>query len=225
MKALKSFSNGTAPGTSGFRANHFKEAVFCPSPDLANSVLQALTKVINCLCSGKAPLDVVPHLCGAILFASKKKNSDLRPIAVGEVLHRLTSKCVSRAVCGDAVKFLTPLQLGVGVSVGCEAIIHAVTSVQEDPTIQPDDRWTLLLDFSNTLIALVARRCLEKLGLVSQPWLHGWSAVMGPNPFCTSALISSIVAAEFSRETHLVPWVSLLPSILLSRGLSKRCLV
>ena len=47
---------------------------------------------------------------------------------------------------------------------------------------------------------------------------------MGPNAFCTSALIS-IVAAEFSRETHLVPWVSLLPSILLSRGLSERCLV
>ena len=140
VKALKSFPNGTAPGPSGFRANHFKEAVFCPSSDLANSVLQALTKVINCLCSGKAPLDVVPHLCGAILFASKNKNGDLRPIAVGEVLRRLTSKCVSRAVCGDAVKFLTPLQLGVGVSVGCEAIIHVVTSVQEDPTIQPDDR-------------------------------------------------------------------------------------
>ena len=60
---------------------------------------------------------MVPHLCGAILFASKKTNGGLRPIAVGEVLRRLTSKCVSRAVCGDAVKFLTPLQLGVGVSV------------------------------------------------------------------------------------------------------------
>ena len=92
---------------------------------------------------------MVPHLCGAILFASKKKNGGLCPIAAGEVLCRLTSKCVSRAVCGDAVKFLTPLQLGLGVSVGCEAIIHAVTSVQEDPTIQLDDRLTLLLDFSN----------------------------------------------------------------------------
>ena len=107
VKALKSFPNGTAPGPSGFRANHFKEAVFCSSPDLASSALQALTKVINCLCSGKAPLDVVPHRCGAILFASKKKNGGLRPIAVGEVLRRLTSKCVSWAVCGDVVKFLT----------------------------------------------------------------------------------------------------------------------
>ena len=146
---------------------------------------------------------------------------------MGEVLRRLTLKCVSRVVYGDAVKFLTPLQLGVGISVGCEAIIHAVTSVQEDPTIQA--RRTIDGYFCSIspmlLIALVTRRCLEKLGFVSQPWLHGWSAVMGPNPFCTSALISSIVAAEFSRETHLVPWVSLLPSILLSRGLCERCLV
>ena len=166
MKALKSFPNGTAPGLSGFRANHFKESVFCPTSELANSVLQALTKVINSLCSGKPHPDVVPHLCGAILFASKKKNGCLRPIAVGEVLRRLTSNCVSQAVRGDAVKSLTPLQLGVGVSVGCEAIIHAVTSVQVDPIIQPNDRWTLLLDISNAFKVSIIR-CLKRLGLVS----------------------------------------------------------
>ena len=39
VRALRSFPNGTAPGPSGLRANHFKEAVFCPSPDRANSML------------------------------------------------------------------------------------------------------------------------------------------------------------------------------------------
>ena len=42
-----------------------------------------------------------------------------------------------------------PLQLGVGVPVGCEAIAHSVDRVLEDPGIQPGARWTLLLDFSN----------------------------------------------------------------------------
>ena len=68
------------------------------------------------LCSGQAPQEVVPHLCGANLFALRKKGGGLRPIAV--------SKCISRAVRGEAFRALTPLQVGVGVAVGCEAIMY-----------------------------------------------------------------------------------------------------
>ena len=149
FKALKSFPNGSAPGPSSFRANHFKEAVFCPSPDRANNAVQALLGVINLLCAGRAPPEVVPHICGASLFACKKKGGGLRPIAVGEILRRLTSKCISRVVQAEAFSVLTPLQVGVGVLVGCEAIVHAVAHVQEDANISPEERWTLLLDFSN----------------------------------------------------------------------------
>ena len=109
---LRSFPNGTAPGPSALHANHLKEAVFCPSPDRAYTTLQVLSRVINLLCSGQVPSDVVPHLCGAILFACEKKGGGLRPIAVGEVLCRLTSKCISRTVQGEAFKALTPLQVG-----------------------------------------------------------------------------------------------------------------
>ena len=69
VKALRSFPSGITPGPSALRANHLKEAVFCPSPDRANTALQALTRIINLLCSGLVPSDVVPHLCGATLFA------------------------------------------------------------------------------------------------------------------------------------------------------------
>ena len=58
---------------------------------------------------------------------------DLRAIAVGEVLRRLTSKRVSRALRTDAVRILSPLQVGVGTPVGCEAIVHSVANVLEDP--------------------------------------------------------------------------------------------
>ena len=149
VKSLRSFPNGTAPGPSGLRANHLKEAIFCPSPDRASSAVHALSKVINLLVSGKVPLDVVPHLCGANLLAVKKKGGGRRPIAVGEVLRRLVSKCISRAVRGEVFRVLTPLQLGVGVPLGCEAIVHAVNCVQEDTNIKPEDKLSLLLDFSN----------------------------------------------------------------------------
>ena len=81
--------------------------------------------------------------------AMQKKDGGLRPIAVGEVLRRLTSKCVARAVLPDALPILSPLQVGVGIPGGCEAILHSVMDVQGNPSIPPDDRYTLFVDFSN----------------------------------------------------------------------------
>ena len=149
VSSLKSFPSGSAPGPSCLRASHLKEAVFCSSPDRANFALLGLLGVVNLLCAGQAPPEVIPHLCGATLFACKKKGGGFRPIAVGEVLRRLTSKCISRSVRYDAFNILSRLQLGVGVPVGCEAIVHAVARVQEDVDIPPEERWILLLDFSN----------------------------------------------------------------------------
>ena len=136
LRALRSFPNGTAHGPSGLRANHLKEAVLCPSPDHASLALRAVTGLVNALCSGQASMKVIPHLSGANLLASKKKGGGLCPIAVGEVIWRLVSKCVSWAEQTTAPDILTPLQLGVGVPARCEAIVHAVSNIQEDPTIQ-----------------------------------------------------------------------------------------
>ena len=147
--ALRSFPAGSAPGSSGLRANHLKEAVFCPSPDRANHTLLCLSRVVNLLCAGKLPHTVIPHLCGASLLPCLKKGGGLRPIAVGEVLRRLTSKCAARAVLPDALQILSPLQVGVGLPAVCEAILYSVTNVYENPSIPADHRFTILVDFSN----------------------------------------------------------------------------
>ena len=135
LKALKSFPSGSVPGPSNLRANHLKEAVQCPSLDRSAHAIRVLTGVIQLLCAGYCPSDIIPHLCGATLLASKMKGGGLRPIAVGEVLCRLTSKCLSHLARSEAIETLTPLQLGVGVRVGCEAIVHAVNSVHRDANI------------------------------------------------------------------------------------------
>ena len=72
------------------------------------------------------------------MLAIKKKGGGHRPIAVGEVLRRLTSKCLSRAVQADALNVLTTLQFGVGVKVGCEAIVHAVSRTLQDEGTSQD---------------------------------------------------------------------------------------
>ena len=148
-RALKSFPTGSAPEPSSLRANHIKQAIFCPSPDHANKALQSLTGVINLLCAGKVPPNVIPYLCGALLLPCLTKNGGLRPIAVGEVLRRLTSKCVTRAVLPEAINILSPLQVAVGLPGVCEAIVHSVVDVLEDHTIPPDHKHILMVDFSN----------------------------------------------------------------------------
>ena len=107
--------------------------------------------MVNHLCAGKAPQTVIPYLCGASLLPCKKKDEGLRPIAVGEVLRRLTSKCAARAVLPDALKFLSPSQVGVGLPGGCDAVLHSVMSVHGDTSIPSDHKLTLLVDFSNSI--------------------------------------------------------------------------
>ena len=149
VSALRSFPTGSAPGPSGLRANHLKEAAFCSSPHRAHLTIQSLTGLVNLLCAGRVPRAIIPHLCGASLLPCKKKDGGLRPIAVGEVLRRLTSKCAARAVLPDALSILSPLQVGVGLPGGCDAILHSVSSVLCDTSIPPHNKLTLLVDFSN----------------------------------------------------------------------------
>ena len=129
--ALRSFPSDSAPGPSLLKANHLREATRCPTASCGKRTLRAITATVNLLAVGQAPPEIASYLCGTTLLVVKKKNSVLRPIAVGEVLRRLTSKCLSRAVQSDAFDVLTPLQVGVGVKAGCEAIVHSVAHILE----------------------------------------------------------------------------------------------
>ena len=42
-----------------------------------------------------------PHLCGASFTALRKKSGSLCPIAVSEVIHLLTSKCIALCISSD----------------------------------------------------------------------------------------------------------------------------
>ena len=91
---------------------------------------------------------MVPHLCGATLLASLKKSGGIRPIAIGEVLRRLTSKCLSSLVLPQVKQVLPPHQVGVGCSNGAEALVHSVKLILSNPSFSPDSK-CVILDFSN----------------------------------------------------------------------------
>ena len=68
------------------------------------------------------------------------KNNGVRPIAV--------SKCLMSVTLPQAIKCLSPLQLGVGIPGGSESIIHVV-NLHLSSNIPSSDKPTLLIDYAN----------------------------------------------------------------------------
>ena len=175
MKAIKFFPVDTAPGPSGLRATHLKESVLCPTPSHAQSALTSITSFVSLLCSGDIPSEIVPFFCGASLLGSLKKDGGVRPIAVGDVLRRLVSKCLSSVVVPSVLDVLPPHQVGVGVQAGAEAVVHSLNLVRSLPDIPDSSKWVLLLDFKNAFYSIdrtvMFKEIRERLPDIS-PWME-----------------------------------------------------
>lgn len=145
-RAIKSFRKGSAPGPDGLRAEHLKVAIKT-TPSRQDKAEEAITKFVNMMAAGSVPDAVAPFLSGARLHAGKKKDgTDIRPIAVGNIIRRLTAKCFSYALTEKAARIFCPHQMGVAVRGGMEALIHTVRQVVEE---EEDDLMLLQLDFLN----------------------------------------------------------------------------
>ena len=143
-KALESFPAATAPGPSGLRIQHIREAVSAGG----DCLLDQLALLVNLLAQGRAPLTVAPVLAGAGLVALQKPGGGVRPIAVGEILRRLTGKCLMQLVRPDARAYLWPQQSGVGVKAGAEAAVHTLRAwLQRHESAS--DKVVVKLDFRN----------------------------------------------------------------------------
>ena len=129
INCVKNFLKDSAAGVSKFYATHLSNAFLCPSPGYGDQAISAVLEVVNLLARGEAPIFIAPYLCGAGLLARKKKDGSIRPIAVGEILRRLVAKCLCRLSSQKAASLLVPLQVGVGVPGGCEAVPHALNGL------------------------------------------------------------------------------------------------
>jgi hypothetical protein len=147
-EAIRSFKAGTAAGPSGLRGEHLKEAKG-RGEGRGAAALGALTRLVNAMASGKVPAAAAPFIFGGSLFALLKKTGGLRPVAVGDVLRRLTSKSIAYSVAGRAAQHLRPFQLGVGVRGGCEAVVHSTRATLARTDLPAEDKWSLQVDFEN----------------------------------------------------------------------------
>ncbi len=142
-QALRSFPKDTACGRTGLRVSHLLETLY-----LGTNLDTELLTHVNYLVQGKAPPELAPFYASASLIALKKKDSSIRPIAVGEIIRRLSSKICLRKVAAKAIKYFAPYQLGIGVPNAIETILHGLNSLIRGDTVDVHAIF-LLLDFEN----------------------------------------------------------------------------
>ena len=147
---LASFARDVGTDGTNFRVQHLVDG--CNS-HLPRSVLSSLRHVINLLLSGQVLEDVRPFLSGAKLTALAKGESDIRPIAAGNVFRRIASKCVCQLNQARFRTTLGKLQVGVACPAGAESVVHLTRDIV-DRHWSNSDFVLLKVDFANAFNAI-----------------------------------------------------------------------
>ncbi|CAI7754585.1 unnamed protein product [Closterium sp. NIES-54] len=139
--ALQSAPRGTAAGPSGWFIEHLRDTFLSHQQHLPS-----LLHVFQNWLQGDLPPAVRPFYTASNLVALQKPHGGVRPIAIGEVLPRLLSRCITLLFKQQMREtFLPHLQFGVAIPAGIEIMSHAVYSAF---SLHPD--WVVLqLDVAN----------------------------------------------------------------------------
>eukprot|EP00731_Ephydatia_muelleri_P014360 Em0008g80a len=174
LEVLQSFPKGSAAGPSGLRIQHLLDAASIPLP---TSICSLLRDLVNLLSSGKAPTSVSTFLAGGSLTALNKFKHgclpDIRPIAVGEALKRLTGKCLCSLIKYKASEFCQPLQFGVACASGSEKVVHGLRACV-DKHWKDDDFAVVKVDMRNAF-NLVSRQVILDECALHFPELLPWA--------------------------------------------------
>ena len=119
-RLVRRCDNGKAGGPSGWNGSMI--AVLADS----QTCMEGLRCILQDISGGHVPLAVRPHVTATRLIAPAKPNNTPRPIAMAELFYRMAAVRAVRSVMHVAAQLLGPHQYGVGVSAGCEHIVHCM---------------------------------------------------------------------------------------------------
>ena len=188
--AIRSFPRGSAGGQDRIRPQHLLDLI-CASAERGGRVLlSALTSFCHHVMGSLTLESARPIFFGATLIPLKKKDGGISPIAFGQTLRRLVTKCLSRRVAVTVGADLVPLQLGCGVPLGCEATAHATRQYLHH---MPQDHLLLKLDFRNAFNSLWRDKMLEAVQqYISNLSLFIYSDYASPSHlFCGDHILKS----------------------------------
>ena len=132
--ALKSFSPSSACGVDGLRQGHLKDLVAPRTAEAGRSLSRPLSIFVKNSYEVKYLNTPATFFLAANLTALRKKNGGIRPIAVGNVFHRLASKIAAKRVIPELRRQLPPVQLGAGVSGGAR-LQHKLSALSSKPRL------------------------------------------------------------------------------------------
>ncbi len=162
FKAIQSSPNGSGTGPSGWRYEHFR--VLLENEELADCLYFAC----SCIAQGNLPDPVTSLLSSSRLIALPKPNGDVRPIAIGETLRRLTAKAMCMQKRSDFANFFHPLQHGVATDGGLEMLVHHVQLLLEEDC----DRIFVKTDVKNAFNSVHRQHLLEQVSSRHPDILH-----------------------------------------------------
>jgi hypothetical protein len=196
-KKVDGFPAGSAAGASGTRPQFLKDILACPNKAAGADALVSLTNLTNHMVAGLAPRELAPFIAGAPLMALVKAGGGLRPIAIGETIRRLVSKCCCEATTEDAKVIFGPLQVGVATQGGAEASVHAVRKLAKEFGDDPG-KIMLKVDFSNAFNVVDRTEMLAQV-YEKLPGLYRWVAYCYSHPahlFFGSCVLQSAAGVQ-----------------------------
>ena len=157
LRAFAGAPRLSSPGPSGWTYELLHDLFKEEEEDTVRGL--PLSPLLHLLVNGRVPEAVAAALCSSHLLALAKPNSGVRPIAIGEVWMRLASRSVMLHYRDDFQELLAPLQLGVAVPGGSEAVVLGIRAALE---AHPD--WVLLsMDLTNAFNSVDRARVFEAL--------------------------------------------------------------
>ena len=149
LKAVHRCPKGSGSGPSGWRFEHLRD--LCD-----NSVTRdGLFAICSTIAKGKIPTDIISLVSASRLIAIPKSNGDVRPIAIGECLRRLTAKAVC-VDCKDSFSsYFNPVQHGVATPSGSELVIHHIQLL-----LEANPSWVMIKSDISNAFNSVDRQCL-----------------------------------------------------------------
>ncbi|CAI7748393.1 unnamed protein product [Closterium sp. NIES-54] len=161
LKLLSRCENGVGAGPSGTTFEHLHEAALIHA-----TVGYHLHALVNTILRGKLCQEVGKLLTASRLIALDKPDGGTRPIAIGECVLRLAAKAALTQLAEAAREFFLPLQFGVAVPGGAEAVIHIVrtfTAANKDALVIQADLANAFNSVDRHAIATALKEQLEPL--------------------------------------------------------------
>ena len=159
----------SAAGLFGYRPSLLQQCARAESFHF----LTTLTRAVNVLASGEAPLFLQPFLAGGVSIALAKPTKGVRPLCCGDPLRRLVAKCFCIGGKGEISQKFEGKNFGVGCSWGVEAVAHSLRDVLLEQK-HFSDLALLKIDFKNAF-NMLDRETFVRAASSMFPGLERWS--------------------------------------------------